>query len=228
MAWEYNFKYLTLDGREPNNNQTIFDLGADVIEVLWEETDGTLNNKMTRRIKCRILYHDFNLEIYFIIHRGWSLQRFKAEAAHLLSISAGRIGCKNHMDRIMKEHEDLEEYWMYEEAIIEVDDKDGYTPVIKPNIIETDNRTNSFTMLLSDGRKTKDLRFLHEWRMYEIFTILFINDMIPNLQEDDWYFRFEGQNINQDLNCLAYHSNKKVRRGTIIINPKLRGGGKEN
>jgi hypothetical protein len=38
----------------------------------------------------------------------------------------------------MKEYEVLEEYWMYEEAIIEIDDKDGYAPVLKPNIIETD------------------------------------------------------------------------------------------
>jgi hypothetical protein len=147
---------------------------------------------MTKRIKCKIFYHYYNTEAYFVIHRGWSLQRFKSEAAHLLSISAGRIRCKNHMEKLMKDYEDLEEYWKYEEAILEIDDNNWYSPTFKPNTIESDNRTNSITLLFNDGRKTMDLRLLMEWRIQDIYSILFINDMIPTMNEDNYYFTCQG------------------------------------
>jgi hypothetical protein len=63
--------------------------------------------------------------------------------------------------------------------------------------------------------------------MHEIFTILFINDMIPTPNVDDYYLTCQGENIICSLDTPIYNIKKRTRSNVIMINPRLRGGGKK-
>jgi hypothetical protein len=158
-----------------------------------------------------------------LIHRGWSVERFRHQLSFILNISGARISCWDGPFK-MKDRDDLESLWMGRICSVVIDDSTARFPCQSVNQIECEKRLSTVNLLFSYGGKWINLRLQPNWTFAEVYWVLFINGIISNPQAEGWNFYKDGKNMKVKLDDEIKEW-RKAKSGAIMVVQAMKGGG---